>query len=200
MIEENVDATLTPWLALARVRLDHVPPRSDVTLDAGKLKGDYRAVIERHPGTPAADEAMLYRASLLAQSTDAAELTAALDEVRAYIAGKSDLRYVSPLHGLRAAMFQSLKRYPEQLEASILQLQTREIDPSNPNQNFAWDYFSIGVLAQFDVGDFATARTYYNKLIAEYPNEQRVFLARKLMDDMDRIEQTLRNPERGARP
>ena len=53
-------------------------------------------------------------------------------------------------------------------------------------------------MAEFGAGDFGVAREYYRKLIAEYPDEQRVFLAKQELKRMDELEARLR-AEAGAR-
>ncbi len=189
---------LAAWAALGLVRLDHVPPRSDAAIDPEKLKADYFKVIADYPATAAADEAMLFRGSLLAQGKTPADLQRALAEIDAYMQARPGNGYMSAMHSLRASIFQGLKMPREQLDAAIAAVKTKQLDPTNPMFNNAWDYFSIGVLAQFDAGDFATARTYYQKMIDEYPNEQRVFLARQLMHEMDELEARLRSKQAGG--
>ena len=67
-------------------------------------------------------------------------------------------KYCSALYGLKARAHETLKQYPASLEAQIKALETKEISPTNPYMNNMWEYYHIGLCAEYDVGDFATAR------------------------------------------
>ena len=63
---------------------------------------------------------------------------------------------------------------------------------SNPAANNILEYYRIGLMAQYDVGDFATARHYYHKFLEEYPTDQRAFNVKLELARMDQLEQKLR--------
>lgn len=46
--------------------------------------------------------------------------------------------------------------------------------------------------AEFDLGDFTLAREFYQKLIKEYPTDQRVFPAKLALKRMDETEAKIR--------
>ena len=67
-------------------------------------------------------------------------------------------------------------------------LETLEKDPTNPElgfeANLTWD---VAQLAQYQVGDFVTARNFYRRLMAAYPGDQRIFMAKQRIAEMDRM-------------
>jgi tetratricopeptide (TPR) repeat protein len=198
-LDAEPDGLIAPWVMLALVRLDHVPPTSDVSLDVPKLIAAYTAVSERYPGTLAAAEAQLYRAALLAGATDNASLVEARQYIETLLGETGEHPFRQPLYSLLSSTLTRLKDHPAALAAQIRSLETKEIDPANPNLDNAFDYFSIAINAQYDVGDFETARIYYRKLLEEYPADQRVFLAKTNLAEMDRIEAELRAELGGTR-
>lgn len=198
-LEADPESRLAPWIALALVRLDHVPPTSDVKLDVPKLLADYAAVAKRYPGTLAASEAQTFYAALLANAFEESSLIEARAYIESLLRENPNHPFRQPLYSLLSSTLGRLKDYPAALAAQIRALATKEIDPANPTIDNAFDYFSIAVNAQYDVGDFETARTYYNKLITEYPADQRGFLARRNLEEMDRIEAEMRADLGGSR-
>ena len=54
------------------------------------------------------------------------------------------------------------------------------------------DYWYIAVVAEFEVGDFETARKYYRLLMTEYPRDRRNFGAKTAIERMDALEEKLR--------
>jgi hypothetical protein len=54
------------------------------------------------------------------------------------------------------------------------------------------DYWSIAVVAEFEAGDFDTARKYYKLLMGEYPRDRRNFGALKAIERMNALEEKLR--------
>ena len=83
------------------------------------------------------------------------------------------------------------------LDATIQEWKTTEADPLGSAQDLSWTYWRIATVAEFEVGDFAMARDYYRKLIAEYPTEQRVFLAKQELLRMDDLEKRIRAEQEG---
>ena len=197
-LRADPDSNLASWIALMLVRLDHVPPTSDISIDLPKLLVDYASVAERYPGTLAASEAQMHHAALLANAFDRASLEQARATIERLLTDDPEHPYRNPLHSLLSSTLYRLELYPPALDALIRSLETKEIDPANPVIDNAFDYFAIAVMAQFDVGDFDTARIYYRKLADEYPRDQRNFLADRNIADMDRIESALRASSGGA--
>jgi tetratricopeptide (TPR) repeat protein len=163
-----------------------------VKLDVPRLLADYAAVAERYPGTLAAGEAQMHYAALLANAFERESLEEARQTIEGYLADNPEHPYRNPLYSLLSNTLYRLELYPQALDAQIRSLETKEVDPANPVIDNAFDYFTIAVMAQFDVGDFEIARLYYQKLADEYPRDQRNFLAERNVAEMDRIEAELR--------
>jgi hypothetical protein len=86
----------------------------------------------------------------------------------------------------------TLKQPELRLRAEENALKTYEIDPTNPSAELGWFYWTVATIAEFEVGDFDTARKYYRKLLAEYPHDQMVFGAKQALKRMDDLEAKLR--------
>jgi len=54
---------------------------------------------------------------------------------------------------------------------------------------FTW---LIAVYAEFDAGDFKTAREYYRRLIDEYPTDNKVYMAKMALERLDEVEAQIR--------
>jgi len=74
------------------------------------------------------------------------------------------------------------------LWAVIEALERKEIDPTNPYSDNAWPYWDIATVAEFEVGDFETARKYYQMLIDGYPTDTRKYPAKQALKRMDKLE------------
>jgi hypothetical protein len=59
-------------------------------------------------------------------------------------------------------------------------------------EDFSAFYWEIAYISEYEMGDFELARKYFGKLVAEYPRDNRVFIAQKELRRMDRIEHALR--------
>ncbi|MEI8063858.1 MAG: tetratricopeptide repeat protein [Verrucomicrobiota bacterium] len=172
-----------------------VAPESDAAawslLAIARLQHTYQAVIDKFPAHPAGTEAFLFQqAAILAapQPATAKTATAALvDFLKTH--PQSPYRYAA--WKLLAHGYQILGEHEQRLAALLETLRAVETDASAPIDQ-AGDYWSIATLAEFDCGNFAVAREYYRKLIAEYPTDQRRFLANRELQHMDEVEARLR--------
>ena len=179
---------MAPWAALAIVRDEHLPVKSTDPIDRTALREKYQKVLTGYPGTPAAEEAFAFRQSLFLQTLTTEDARTSLAEMTAYLKDHPDTRCQSALYGLISQANRTLHDNPAALAASIKALETKEVDPSNPNMNNIVEYYSIGLTAEYDVGDFATARVYFNKFLDEYPTDQRAFNVRRELERMKMIE------------
>ena len=91
-----------------------------------------------------------------------------------------------------AVSYQTLNMPEERLRAEEQSLETTEVDPTNPFTEFAWQYWNLATIAEFEVGDFDTARKYYRKLIEEYPTDIRLYGAKQALKRMDEVEAKIR--------
>lgn len=204
---------MAAWAALALVREAHLPDTADAIPDTSFLAAAYTRMMTDYPGTSAAEEAFLHRTAMRVESLQAAEAQQAIVEVRAYVTAHPQARLRTALLALQSTAHQTLGEYPEALAAAIASVESKEPDPANPRQNNILEYYRIGMMAQFDVGDFPTARAYYGRFLAEYPRDQRAFAVKLLLSHLDRTEAALgsggpvpqlsalaRDPEPAGRP
>jgi tetratricopeptide (TPR) repeat protein len=180
------------WAALALVRDAALPATADAAIDRAAVSAGYGEVMEKYPATPAAEEAFLYRTAMLVETLERGDARRAVEEVRAYMGAHPAARLRTALFALESTAHGTLGEYREALAAAIASVESKEADPANPQANTILEYYRIGMMAQFDVGDFATARAYYAKFLAEYPRDQRAFVVRLLLEHLDRTEVALR--------
>lgn len=181
---------LAPWCELALVRLKHVVPVGQDP-DYTAVREGYQAIIDRHPGHLAAKEATIYLNASLVATLDEAMTWKAVSNLTAFIASGTK-EFLGPAYSLLAVSYTALKQPELRLQAEIKAFENVEIDPANPFNEFAWAYWNIATIAEFEVGDFDLARQYYRKLIEEYPVDIRTFPSQQALLRMDRVEQAIR--------
>lgn len=181
---------LAPWCELALVRLNHVVPVGKDP-DYEVVRRGYRDIIRKYPGHLAAKEATIYLNATLVATLDEALTWQAVSNLTAFIASGTR-EFLGPAYSLLAVSYTTLKQPELRLQSEIKSFENVEIDPANPFNEFAWAYWNIATLAEFEVGDFELARQYYRKLIQEYPVDIRSFPAQQALVRMDRVEQALR--------
>jgi len=182
---------LSAWSLLALARMDHLVPIGQVP-DFAQVRRAYQAVIDEYPGHPAAQEAFVFQQSTWVATLKTDDAKSCLQSLQKFLVDHPESRYRSSVYGLMAACYRTLKQPDERLQSEIMALETREVDVSNPNLDSSSNYWLIATTAEFDAGDFAIARTYYRKLIAEYPVDARVYAATQALKRMDDTEMQLR--------
>jgi tetratricopeptide (TPR) repeat protein len=183
---------MAAWAALAIARDEALPVRSDEPVDAAAARAGYTHVMETYPGTAAAEEAFLYRTELLIRSRSPDDARHAISELTDYLRDHPASHETSTLQALLSKACETGQDYPGALRAAIASVDVRQTDPANPRQNNILEYYRIGLMAQFDVGDFATARRYYQKFLTDYPRDQRAFTVELLLKHLDATEAALR--------
>ena len=151
----------------------------------------YQEVIDRFPNHLAGKEAFIYLNSVLVSSLKERETRRALAMLEKFVQNESN-EFVGPAYSLMAVCYTTLNMQDKRLWAEIQSLDKTEVDPTNPFTEFAWQYWNIATIAEFEVGDFNTARKYYNKLLKEYPNDMRDYAAEQALKRMDDLEAKIR--------
>jgi len=177
---------LAAWSLLGLARMQHLVPVG-AEPDYPAVKKAYQDVMPRFPGHLAAEEAFIYYNSILIQTLQEADTRQAISNLLAAVQNPSN-RFIGPAWSLLAVGYQTLGMPEQRLECELKSFDTTEVDPSNPFTEFAWQYWNIATIAEFEVGDFETARKFYNKLIAEYPRDIRIYGARQALKRMDELE------------
>lgn len=183
---------MAAWAALALVRDHYLPVTSDAKEDTLGLINEYAQVVKDYPKSAAGEEAFIYGHALAIQTLDNERIKNGIAEIEAYLKENPKSRHLSALYTLQRYGWARLGDNRKALDADIKSVETKEIDPTNPNQNLAFDYFRIGLEAQFDVGDFKTARLYYQKFVTEYPNDQKAFTIKMQLKRMAETEAELK--------
>jgi tetratricopeptide (TPR) repeat protein len=191
IITKSPDSEYAAWSMLALVRMRHIVP-SGTTPDYPDVRKGYKEIYDKFSGHTAGHEAFIYMiGTYLAMFTreDAEFAKTRLDE---FIIKHPDSPFISSAWGLYAKACETLGKRQEQLDALLKELEKREIDPKNPKMDNSNAYWAIATVAEFETGDFDTARKYYRRMISEYPQEKRNFTAKKAIERMDLIEEKMR--------
>jgi tetratricopeptide (TPR) repeat protein len=186
---------MAAWSLLALARMKHLVPVGQDP-DYPAVRKAYQEVIDRFPGHLAAREAFIYLNATYVATLQEEELRQAVAALETFVAESeknNDLRFISPALSLLAVSYTALNEQENRLRVEIKSLSAVELDPFNPFAEYAWAYWNIGTIAEFEVGDFDTARKYYRRLLEEYPTDQRVYAVKVALQRMDDMENKLRN-------
>lgn len=190
VVDTSPKHDLAAWSLLALARMKHlVPVGSDP--DYPEVYKAYQQVVDRYPDHLAGKEAFIYLQAALISTLKDVETRKAVAALEKFVQGSSK-EFVGSAWSLLAVSYATLNLPEKRLEAEIKSLETTEVDPTNPFTEFAWAYWNIATIAEFEVGDFDLARTYYKKLIDEYPTDIRVYGAKKALKRMDELEERIR--------
>ena len=185
------------WSALALAWLQAVPPGQPLP-EIATVAAGFQEALNRFPDHPAGHEAFLALQALQLQGNTPdrwREVLAALD---GFLQAHPTTLYASAIQTLRAHCYRMLDEPAHELAVVRQAWQLEQADPLGPQPNPVGTYWRIATISEFDLGDFATAREYYRRLIAEYPAEQRVFLAKQELQRMDEIEARIRQELAGG--
>lgn len=199
LLQQVIDTDTTPtksmaaWAELAIARDQAVPVSSDAAPDTVALQAAYQHILATYPDTAAAEEAFLYTEAINIQENNADKRIKAIAAIQDYLNAHPNCRFRSTLFDLQKNAYTYLHHYPEAFAAAEKAFATKEFDLANPNTTKAGDYYSLGLSAEFDLGDFATARGYFNRFLIENPDDQKAFVVRLELQRMDTIERRVRS-------
>lgn len=176
------------WLALARIK---ALPVDGMPADHRQQVEAYQEVVSRFPKHLAGEEAFLMQQAAILSVPGTNGVGEVLAALRTFTRDHPDTPWLSAAYGLQGHCCAVLGLAQERVEASVKAWKSAEIDPANPIQDRSWTYWQIATLAEFETGDFDMAREYYRKLIAEYPSEQKIFLAKQELNRMDELEKRI---------
>jgi outer membrane protein assembly factor BamD (BamD/ComL family) len=185
------DSEYAKWSMLALVRMKHIVPSGEIP-DYPVLRKAYQEIYDRFPKHIAGQEAFIYliETYLAVFTKDDAEF--AKNKLSEFMTKHPDSSFIGTAWGLNARACETLGLKQEHLNSMIKGLEKKEIDPTNPKMENSTDYWSIAVVAEFEAGDFDTARKYYKLLMGEYPRDRRNFGALKAIERMNALEEKLR--------
>ena len=179
------------WSMLALVRMQHIVPADQIP-DYTKVREEYQKVYDRYPGHIVGHEAFIYMIGAYLAVFTSEDAETAKRKIEEFLQAHPDSPFVSSVWGLYAKACETLGLKRERLDAMLKELEKREIDSANPFMDNANAYWAIAVVAEFEVGDFDTARKYYRLMMKEYPREKRNFGAMRALGRMDALEAKLK--------
>lgn len=189
------DGPMAPWTELALARQLHLVPVGEEP-DYAAVDKAYRHIIDKYPGHLAAKEAFLYLQSIQLAKLEPKSTQAAIDKLLDFVAHEKK-EFLSPAWSLLAVGYHTLGDQEKRLEAEKNSFETTEVDPSDPYLEFGWAYWNLATIAEFEVGDFAMARKYYQLLLDKYPTDIRVHGCKQALKRMDALEAKIRAEEGG---
>ena len=186
---------MIPWTELALARQKHLVPVGQDP-DYAAVRKAYQHIMDAFPGHLAAKEAFLYQESIELAKLDKAGTKAAVQRLNAFVQDDST-EFTGPAWSLLAVAHTTLQNPAERLRAEQQSFALTEVDPADPFVEFAWAYWNLATIAEFEVGDFKLAGHYYNKLLADYPNDIRVYGCKQALTRMAALEAQIRAEEEG---
>ena len=192
------DLAAWSWLALARMKA--APVGGEIPPLQPQIEA-YQEVIARFPFHPAGEEAFLHQQAARLEQPDEARSREVLAALETFLGTHPQSPWRSTAYGLVGHCCAVLGLKDRRLEAVFEAWRSAEIDPASPPsaRDLSGFYWQVATLAEFETGDFAMAREYYRKFMAEYPREQRVFVAKQELKRMDELEERIRGQESGGR-
>ena len=197
ILETTPASDVAPWSALALARMKHLVPVGEEP-DYEDVRTAYLdEVVKRYPNHAAADEAMIYYLSAYVATQNPEDARHALAGARKFVAERPDSGFLSAAHTLAVLSCEVLGDRDGRLEHVVKALETMEKDPRNPFYDLAYRYWLVATTAEFEAGDFETARRFYQRMIDEYPQDIRRFGAQQALERMAALEAELRQQREG---
>lgn len=197
VVTDHPDSDEASWSLLALARILHTPP-ADRPIDHDAVYLAYQRVIDHNPDHPAADEALMLQQADLLTGSDNPPAQQVADRLNQFVSQRPpNSRFVSTAHTLLTQACRLLGQPDEALKHALASMNAQESLPGMVDDtDRSWTYWNIATLAQYEAGNFDTAREYYQKLIDEYPTDQKVFLAKQNLLTMARVERELSSDAR----
>ena len=184
------EGPMAPWTELALARQMHLVPVGQEP-DYAAVNAAYQHILEKFPGHLAAKEAFLYLQSIQLAKLEPKSSRAAAKNLLDFVS-RDQKEFLSPAWSLLAVSYTTLNEQEQRLHAEQRSFELTEVDPADPFVEFAWAYWNLATLAEFEVGDFALARQYYHLLLEKYPKDIRVYGCKQALQRMDDLEARLR--------
>lgn len=193
-LEKAPESKVAPWTELALVRQKHLVPVGQEP-DYDEVKAGFQHIMDAYPGHLAAKEAFLYLEGIKLSELEPESSEAAAAELLDFIRRSEEAgvkEFISPAWSLLTVAYVTTGDQEARLHAEEESFENVETDPLDPSVEYAWAYWNLGTIAEFEVGDFELARKYYKGLLAEYPTDIRVHGCKAALARMDALEAELR--------
>ena len=199
-LEKAPESKVAPWTELALVRQKHLVPVGQEP-DYDEVKAGFQHIMDAYPGHLAAKEAFLYLEGIKLSELEPESSEAAAEELLDFIKRSEEAgvkEFISPAWSLLTVAYVTTGDQEARLHAEEESFEHVETDPLDPSVEYAWAYWNLGTIAEFEVGDFELARKYYKGLLAEYPTDIRVHGCKAALARMDALEAEIREELKGA--
>jgi len=186
---------LAAWSLLRLARLKHLVGMGEVP-DYPAVREAYQRVIDQFVFHPAGETAFLFAQATFITRMDRDETMAAEYNLRQFLKTHAETPFLRTALSLLADCYLTLDRPRDQLNVEIQAIESLGKNLSSQNTpwlNSAPAYWRIATVAQYRLGDIRTARKYYDKLVTEYPRDQRSFGAELAIKDIDAMVEEARS-------
>ncbi len=193
IITDYPQSEFVPWSALDLARMKANP---DYNVESDRVKGvpAYQEVIDKYPGTMAADEALILQQTLRTASYDPTEMKDVITVLTRFVMAKPNSHFAATAWYIIGTTALHMKdhllarnSYVSCYDVDIAQKATVMRGFRTFDDECSLLY-AIGALSEFKLGDFATARKYYNQLLTDFPKDWRAFTVQQAIERMARIE------------
>ena len=178
-------------------------PAADVEPNWDALVRGYQGVIDRFPGRPEGEEAFVTQQSIVLRRFAPDTTTEAVTRLERFVADHPDSPFAYCALILAASGHESLGQWRESVTTRQRALEngervTRQLagNPANAlmmnSLNWMTNCWAIASLSEFQLGDFATARAYYGRIIEKAPADPLYGAALVALTRMDDKEAELR--------
>ena len=176
------------WALLALARLKHVVGVNEEP-DFPAIRAAYQKGIDKFPVHPATEEAIIYQQETYLVSWKKDDALIAEKALVNYVKNYPNPNLLRLAYTCLGYAYKMLDNPQKRMDVSMANLKLIEEDKVNPSiKDLTAAIWYIADIAEWGLGDFGTARKYYNRLIKDYPLDMRVFAAKialKRMSEMD---------------
>ena len=179
------------WSLLALARMADLATDADSAANLTPIRDAYQRVIDQFPTHPAARESLLHQQATFVATLDPDDAKHALEALVPFVASSERDSTIAAAHSLMAVCHRTLGEADKEVAARKAAIDARQL-VAGPRSDNAAAFWTLAATAEFEAGDFATARVYYNRLITEYPADMRAYGAKLALQRMADLEAKLR--------
>lgn len=193
VVSEYREHEMAAWSLLGLARMKHLALWGRDRMDDSPVREAYQRVIDRFPNHRAGEEAFIYLQALRIVKLDPNESGIAAAELEGFIRDHPASPYLAQAYHVLAECYYDLDDPEKRIWAKSKAIKVAVNDQVTPvEMNESLYVWLVACMAEFDAGDFETARKYYRRLIAEFPENANVLEAQNALQRMDAVERRTR--------
>lgn len=189
-VETTPESDWAAWSLLALARMEHLVPVG-VEPDIPVIREAYQRVVDRFPYHPAGEEAYLFQQETYLLKDSPEERREVIENLQRFLKDHPESSYRDTAYDLLQTAFLLSGEPRKRLDALVGFIDHFDDDPLLKT-DMSKKLWQTAAVAEFQVGDFDTARRYYRRLVKEFPTDQRVYGAQLALKRMDSVEATIR--------